>query len=127
MTEDSNILSIREGNTHTDRKIDDLSEKVGTANYRDINTAIQGFAGLNTVILQQIGDLRNDLTRQHFDIVTATHGEAEKTRDLISQNAMQSLRDRAEAAERKNDMAAMAECILGKLGTYWPKPPYIPA
>lgn len=134
MTEDSNILSIRGENAHTDRKLDDLSEKVGTNAFREINTATQGFAGLNTAIIEQAGgiggsihDLRCDLTHQHYAELAAIHAEAEKTRDLINQNTIQDLRDRAEKAERENAFMRQSDYLLDKLGIYWPKQPYIPA
>ena len=134
MTEDSNILSIRGDTNHTDRKIDDLSEKVGTNAFREINTATQGFAGINTALIEQAGGiggsinaLRCDLLHQHYAQMAAIHAESEKTRDLITEGKIQDLRDRAEKAERENALMHQSDYLLDKLGVYWPKPPYIPA
>ena len=109
-----------------ERKLDDLGDQIDNGFFRGINASTQGFAGLNTAILQQIGNLRYDMATQHHAVIGAAHAEGEKTRELIVQNAMQSLRDRAEAAERKNDLMEQANYILYKQGTYLPYPPFVP-
>lgn len=112
------------------------------------NTMAQGFAGLNTAIVEsryqtggQVADLAYAVkdccctTNRNIDsvkfenaqntcaITNAIHAEGEATRALIQQNEVQALRDKLEAANNTISNMMQSREILGQIGTYYTNPP----
>ena len=112
------------------------------------NTMAQGFAGLNTAIVEsryqtggQVADLayavkdcccttnrnidslRYDAALNTNSITNAIHAEGEATRALIQQNEVQNLRDQLSQAREIIANTAQSNAILDKIGSYYTNPP----
>lgn len=112
------------------------------------NTMAQGFAGLNTAIIEnryavggQIADLgfavkdcccttnrnidslRYDAAINTNTIVSALHDEGEKTRAMIKDQEVNALRDELNQARGVISNTVQTNSILERLGTYYTNPP----
>ena len=119
------------------RKLDGLANGLSDGFYAQNTTMLNGFAGVTTAVREaqfasqqcccetnrNIDGVRYDAQKNACDIITAVHEEGEKTRSLIKENEIQTLRDKVAELQMAQSQCAQNAYLINAVRPY-PVPAY---
>lgn len=119
------------------RKLDGITNGLCDGFYAQNTTMLNGFAGITSAVKdaqfasqncccetnRNIDGVRYDAQKNTCDIITAIHAEGEKTRSMIQEDKIQSLRDKVTELQLAQSQCAQNAYLTNTLRPY-PQPSY---
>ena len=119
------------------RKLDGITNGLSDGFYAQNTTMLRGFADITTAVREgqfmakdcccetnrNIDGVRYDAQKNTCEIITAVHEEGEKTRSLIKENEIQTLRDKVAELQLAQSQCAQNAYLVNTMRPY-PVPAY---